>query len=122
MIRNKRSPKMTCWTDITLYWLTNTATSAGAAVIGRIAGGKEPWSSAFAVEDYGYLAAGGHNGIWGEGMRIGPPESLGHGRSYTNLMYFPRSRIRGGHFAAVGGSRNFFAAGSLRACVAGTLR
>ena len=72
--------------DITLYWLTNSATSSGAAVLGERRTKRYECGRA---EDRRDLAAGGHHGI--SGGRLSSPGDMGPARlSQPDLL--PRGR------------------------------
>ena len=79
--------------DITLYWLTNTATSS-ARLYWETAG--QSVHSRGRAEDRRDLAPGRHHGVSGEVYRA--PETWAR-RAYRNLIYF-NEVDKGGHFAA----------------------
>ena len=80
--------------DITLYWLTNTATSAGAAVLG-VRGGRSP--ALAAAEKTAEISLPVAITVFpGEIYRA--PETWAR-RAYRNLIYF-NEVDKGGHFAA----------------------
>ena len=79
--------------DITLYWLTNSATSAGAAVLGERRTQRH-WRGR--AEDRRDLAAGGHHGLPGRDLSSAGDWAR---RAYRNLIYF-NEVDKGGHFAA----------------------
>ena len=80
--------------DITLYWLTNTATSSARLYWEN--GGRSP-AVAASAEDRRDLAAGGHHGL--SRTRVYRAPETWARRAYRNLIYF-HEVDKGGHFAA----------------------
>ena len=79
--------------DVTLYWLTNSATSSGR-LYWEYGGGRSPPFGR--RDDRRDIAAGGDHGISFENYRA--PETWAR-RAYRNLIYF-HEVDKGGHFAA----------------------